>query len=144
MTSHGHSRGRKVTPTYRSFTSMWTRCSNPQATRYAFYGARGISVCSRWKSFENFLADVGEKPSPSHSLDRIDNNGNYEPGNVRWVTHREQCRNRRSNTAVIRDDGLRFSSIAEAIEATDAYGSGISSVLRGKQKTHRGHSWSYA
>lgn len=77
---------------------MKTRCTNPKATKYADYGGRGIRVCDAWlTSFEAFLTDVGTRPSRQHSLDRIDNNGNYEPGNVRWSTVVRQNYNRRSN-----------------------------------------------
>ncbi|HEY4451018.1 MAG TPA: hypothetical protein VGN13_05440 [Solirubrobacteraceae bacterium] len=68
---------------------------NPNATGYANYGGRGIRICSRWDDFALFAVDVGEKPSPEHTLDRIDNDGGYEPGNVRWATPAEQQRNRR-------------------------------------------------
>lgn len=78
---------------------MKTRCYNVNQKSWADYGGRGIEVCDRWlESFENFLADVGERPSPEHSLDRIDVNGDYEPDNVRWSTYREQARNRRPST----------------------------------------------
>ena len=84
------------TPEYRSWHGLKARCLNPHATGYANWGGRGITVCDRWRdSFENFLADVGRKPSPRHSLDRTDVNGNYEPGNVRWATPSEQRRNQR-------------------------------------------------
>lgn len=82
---------------------MVARCHTLTNTRYGYYGARGIRVCDAWRGpggFAQFLADVGEKPSPKHSLDRVDNSGHYEPGNVRWVTHREQCRNRRSSVLI--------------------------------------------
>ncbi|MGB1952215.1 MAG: AP2 domain-containing protein, partial [Marinobacter sp.] len=73
------------------------RCGNPKSIGYKNYGGRGISVCSEWaNSFERFLSDMGEKPSASHSLDRIDPDGNYEPGNCRWATPETQARNKRS------------------------------------------------
>lgn len=75
---------------------MRARCRNPKLPRFPLYGGRGIKVCERWQSFEAFLHDVGRAPSRAHSLDRIDNDGNYEPGNVRWATDTEQCRNMRT------------------------------------------------
>lgn len=80
---------------------MKNRCQNPNVACYKIYGARGISVCDRWMdSFENFIADVGQRPSPRHSIERINNDGNYEPGNVRWATKKEQQNNRRNNVLV--------------------------------------------
>ncbi|MDE1138152.1 MAG: hypothetical protein PW999_00565 [Paraburkholderia tropica] len=76
---------------------MRSRCTNPGDISYQRYGARGISVCERWDNFENFLADMGPRPTNSHSLEREDNNGNYEPGNCRWATAIEQSRNTRRN-----------------------------------------------
>lgn len=144
MKSHGHTRGRQPTPTYRAWVNMNTRCSNPGSTQFKFYGQRGISVCERWASFENFLSDVGERPTPKHSLDRIDPNGNYEPANCRWVTHTTQCRNRRSNRPVIRSDGARFNSLAEAAESVGGTTSSVWDVCQGKSNVHRGFGWSYA
>jgi hypothetical protein len=81
---------------------MIQRCSNPKATRYERYGGRGIKVCDRWvESFDAFLADVGPRPSAWHSIDRYpDNDGNYEPGNVRWATAAEQQQNQSANRMV--------------------------------------------
>lgn len=90
--------GRINTSEYRSWSHMINRCCNPRDIGYQDYGARGITVCESWKiSFAQFFKDVGPKPSPKHSIDRIDNMRGYEPGNVRWATATEQARNRRSN-----------------------------------------------
>ncbi len=83
---------------YRIYCGIKTRCGNPKAASFARYGARGITVCERWReSFEAFVADVGLPPSPAHSLDRVDNDRGYEPGNVRWATRTEQSNNQRNN-----------------------------------------------
>lgn len=85
-------------PEYSAWEAMIQRCTNPKATKFENYGGRGISVCERWlNSFSAFHEDVGNRPSDKHSIDRIDNDGNYEPGNVRWATAKEQCRNVRKN-----------------------------------------------
>lgn len=90
--------GMKRTPTWKSWRSMKQRCLLPTAPNYAMYGGRGISVCLRWRdSFEAFLGDMGERPSPGHSIDRIDGNRGYEPGNCRWATAKAQARNTRTN-----------------------------------------------
>jgi hypothetical protein len=87
----GRKDGGKRTSTYGSWSNMIQRCSNPKATGFKNYGGRGIAVCERWRDFDLFLADMGSKPSPKHSIDRWPNAaGNYEPGNCRWATRAEQ------------------------------------------------------
>ena len=105
---------------------MIQRCTNPNAPNWYLYGGRGITVCQRWRdSYTDFLADVGPRPGVDLSLDRIDNDGNYEPGNVRWATRSEQQRNKRTaysadvaaRIAVERSQGLSFKAIARGLNA---------------------------
>ena len=83
------------TPEHKAWSHMKQRCTNPNDKRYHSHGGRGITFCEDWKSFENFFKDMGLRPSDKHSLDRIDNDGNYEKGNCRWATQSEQSINKR-------------------------------------------------
>lgn len=97
--------GRSKTPEWYAYLSMKTRCYNTNNGQYHNYGGRGITVCPRWlESFENFFEDMGLKPTPQHSLDRKDVNGNYEPLNCRWATKLEQANNKRNNSLYTYDE----------------------------------------
>jgi hypothetical protein len=97
---HGHNRNSKPSPIYKSWQAMLARCRNPNHVAYSRYGGRGITVCERWLTFENFYADMGERPV-GKTLDRIDNDGNYEPGNCQWSTAKEQNNNQRTRKTKI-------------------------------------------
>lgn len=125
---HGDCAGGHVSPEYHTWRNMISRCYNPRTRRYDNYGGRGVTVCMRWRnSFANFLADVGRRPSPQHSLDRIRTLGNYKPSNVRWATRSEQQRNRTCNhlltvgrrtqtiAAWAEDTGINYTTIHERI-----------------------------
>lgn len=98
--THGHARKGRHSAEYRAWNNIKSRCLLPHNPGFRNYGGRGITICSRWLTFENFLADMGRRPSPQHSIDRIDNDGNYEPGNCRWATRKEQAQNRRTTRLV--------------------------------------------
>ncbi len=96
--THGES---KTTPEYRAWCHMRNRCNNPKSKDYQNYGGRGIAVCVRWESYENFLADMGRRPSSRHSIERNHVNGDYEPGNCCWATDKQQQNNKRDNLYVM-------------------------------------------
>lgn len=105
-------------PLYSTWDSMKQRCRNPNNDKYYLYGGRGIVVCDRWLIFENFLQNIGQKPTPKHTLDRINPDGNYEPGNVKWATLSEQnrhLRNNRKNTSGV--NGVSWSKERSRWEA---------------------------
>lgn len=121
---HGHAVGTK-SPTYTVWIGMVQRCEDKNATAYARYGARGISVCNRWRygegdlsAFQCFLADVGARPSRKYSIDRIDFNGNYEPGNVRWATSDVQQLNKKT-TKLSNEQVLAIIAMREAGQKAD-------------------------
>lgn len=101
--THGHTSHGSASLTYSTWVGMNERCHYEKNISFRYYGALGIQVCNEWRGpggFQRFLSDVGLRPSRSHSLDRIDSNGNYEPGNVRWATNKEQGRNKKSNRII--------------------------------------------
>lgn len=119
--------GMSGTSEHRTWLGMRERCKNSKNPKYKDYGGRVIKVCERWQRFEAFYADMGPKPSPTHSIDRINNDGDYEPDNCRWATAKEQDRNRRTN--------IRLASGVLAIEAAECADISISKV---RQRLRRG------
>jgi hypothetical protein len=119
-TTHGAS-GDNETATYRTWRHMRERCDNPRNKDFPDYGGRGIRVCDRWRSYENFLADLGERP-PGTSIDRIDNNKGYEIGNVHWASSAQQAQNRRSTKLSV--------DVARSIRARHSNGETLASIAR--------------
>jgi hypothetical protein len=109
--THGEASYGILTPEYKIWRSMKDRCFNPKNAKYKDYGGRGITMCTAWlENFVNFLADVGRRPSALHTIDRIDNNGSYAPGNCRWITRKEQASNRRNNRFLTLNGVTKFFS----------------------------------
>ena len=96
--------GMRYSSEYNIWTMMVKRCNNSNYHQFENYGGRGIAVCESWKEFENFYEDMGPRPSDLHSINRIDNDGNYEPSNCNWATATDQARNKRNNTIKSIDD----------------------------------------
>lgn len=131
-TTHGHSRKRNWNPTYSSWAAMVDRCRSEDRDNSPHYRDRGIKVCERWHRFENFLADMGERPD-GRTLDRIDVDGNYEPDNCRWATRSEQMRNKRTNL-IVEYQGRQM-CLAEAAE--------LSGVPYSRAQARLARGWSY-
>lgn len=102
--SHGQARTGKSSPEHQAWVNMRQRCVNPKNRNWKHYGGRGIRVCERWASFENFFADVGRRPSDEHTLERKNNDKNYEPDNCVWATQKQQSRNTRRNRLLTYQD----------------------------------------
>jgi len=123
-TKHGLSTSQE----YNTWSSIIQRCTNDKCKEFKNYGGRGIKVCEQWKNFEIFYTDMGPKPTPKHSIDRIDNDGNYEPGNCRWATREEQSNNRRTNRKI--GIGDQLVTIAQASRITGVSDQTISDRLK--------------
>lgn len=135
--THGESNKPQILE-YDAWRAMKRRCYGVNSLGYSYYGAKGITVCDRWiGSYENFLQDMGRKPSPEHSLDRIDNDGNYEPTNCRWATKAQQARN--SSNCVLNEgmaaeirELFKTMSAREISEKLNVSNSAVNNVLCGK------------
>ena len=141
VTTHG----KRYSEEYRSWNMMKDRCYNPNNKSYKDYGGRGITVCDRWKdSFENFLEDMGPKPSSKHSIDRINNDKKYEPNNCKWATQTEQNRNKRHqrDAKLIDPEGQEYliagGLIHQFCKDTGLHSGCIFTMLNGKYKQHKG------
>jgi hypothetical protein len=130
--------GMGTTAEYHIWYGMLDRCRNPNSISWKHYGGRGIAVCDRWLRFEEFICDMGKRPDPKMSLDRIDGDKGYEPGNCRWAAEIEQQRNRRGvkcnpeMAQMVRDGAVRGMSQGELANMAGLDRSGISRILSGE------------
>lgn len=124
--------GKSNTSEYNSWNSMKSRCNNPNYPKYKSYGARGIKMDERWSSFENFIADMGSKPSPKHTIERINVNGNYAKDNCYWATSKEQSINKR-NTAILMntENGVFYNSYPQAAQSLNLKTAALYAKLNG-------------
>jgi len=121
---HGHTARKVITSEYAAWRAMLQRCLNARHRAWRNYGGRGITVCDRWRDFKNFLADMGHKPSPDHSLDRIDNNAGYSKENCKWSTSSEQNRNRRMTPTFLENIQRAQRQRAQQVRAMRQQGGG--------------------
>jgi hypothetical protein len=136
LAERNRTHGLSHTRTYRLWANMLTRCTNSKRAGYPRYGGRGIKVCDRWRQFAAFLDDMGHPPTALHSLDRVNNDGNYEPGNCRWATRREQNQNNSVNVWIELNGERRVLS-----EWCRHFGLSISTV---KTRIKSGQNWNQA
>lgn len=133
--------GRTSHPLHATWSSIIRRCTIPSSGNYEYYGARGIKVCDRWTNdFWAFVADMGGKPSPKHTIERLDYNGNYEPGNCCWATQKRQSRNKRVtrlNEMLVRQIKARFQRGERCFEIAKSIGAHYQTV----RSVIKGESW---
>lgn len=103
LTTHGESKNDKQTPEYRTWSDIFGRCLNPKNRSFGNYGGRGIGICDKWRSYDEFLSDMGRRPTAKHTLDRKNNSKGYGPDNCRWATKAQQSQNMRSNRMMTLD-----------------------------------------
>jgi hypothetical protein len=123
---------------------MRQRCRNPQCHAFSRYGGRGITICLEWERFEGFRDwALANGYAADLTIDRIDNDGNYEPDNCQWISKAKQNRNKSNVRPVIRSDGKRFFTTADAARELDCSETSITDVCRGRSKTAQGYGWRY-